>query len=367
MKRPVMRLAPAVLITVLSLAVTVPLAHADEDPTASFTFSPARPVVGEQVTFTSTSTDSDGTIERHRWDLDGDGEYDPGRTSTTVTYAFTDPGQKTVKLQVIDDDNDRGTRTENLTVDPNAAPTAAFSASPASPALGEAVTFSSSSIDPDGRPLAHAWDLDGDGSFDDGNGASAAASFASDGIWRVGLRVTDSGGTEDTETLEVVVRSPTAAETAGGTTQDPGHGTAPGTAQDVPLGTTAAIIAPRMLSPFPLVRIRGVTTRRGVRVDALSVKTPGATRILVLCKGRGCPYARKAVLAKHAPARLRSIALPGFSRRHVRAGAVLQVYVTRAGAYGKYTRFAFRGNLAPPKRTDRCTAAGRATPRRCTP
>ena len=51
-------------------------------PTASFTYSTAAPVVGEVVTFTSTSTDhpkdvpsETGPLSRYEWDLDGDGVY----------------------------------------------------------------------------------------------------------------------------------------------------------------------------------------------------------------------------------------------------------------------------------------------------
>jgi hypothetical protein len=43
-----------------------------EPPTASFTIEPPEPVAGETVTFTSTSTDSDGQIVKYEWDF-GDG------------------------------------------------------------------------------------------------------------------------------------------------------------------------------------------------------------------------------------------------------------------------------------------------------
>jgi len=56
--------------------------------------------------------------------------------------------------------------------------------------------------------------------------------------------------------------------------------------------------------------------------------------------------------------------MPGFKRRHLRAGTVLEVFVTQKGMIGKYTRFKIR-RLKAPLRTDSCTAPGRTRVRRC--
>jgi PKD repeat protein len=63
---------------------------------------------------------------------------------------------------------------------------------PASPAVGQAVTFTDASTD-DGQVVGRAWDLDGDGQFDDGTGATASATFPAAGDHTVSLRVTDDG------------------------------------------------------------------------------------------------------------------------------------------------------------------------------
>ena len=47
-------------------------------PMAAFTISAANPLTFTHVTFTSTSTDSDGTIVKIEWDLDNDGNFDDG-------------------------------------------------------------------------------------------------------------------------------------------------------------------------------------------------------------------------------------------------------------------------------------------------
>ena len=51
------------------------------------------------------------------------------------------------------------------------------------------------SSDPDaGDTLTYAWDLDGDGQYDDSTGASPSYTYTSQGVYTAGLRVTDSHG-----------------------------------------------------------------------------------------------------------------------------------------------------------------------------
>ena len=56
-----------------------------------------------------------------------------------------------------------------LVVAANRLPQASFTSSPPNPVVGAPVTFRSTSRDPDGRVVSHAWDLDNDGAFDDGS------------------------------------------------------------------------------------------------------------------------------------------------------------------------------------------------------
>ena len=81
----------------------------------------------------------------------------------------------------------------NVTVG-NRLPTAAFNMSPANPLSKEAVTFTSTSADPDGTIANYAWDLDGDDAFNDGDGSTLTKTWDTPGPRTVRLRVTDNNG-----------------------------------------------------------------------------------------------------------------------------------------------------------------------------
>ena len=77
----------------------------------------------------------------------------------------------------------------------NQPPTASFTAAPTSGPAPLAVAFDGSgSSDPDGDPLSYAWDLDGDGAYDDATGVTASRTYTTDGNVSVRLRVTDPSG-----------------------------------------------------------------------------------------------------------------------------------------------------------------------------
>ncbi len=183
-------------------------------PAASFNAVPVSPTTGQNVAFTSTSTDADGSVESQAWDLNGDGQFDDG-TSTTASRTFAKAGNYQVSLRVTDDSGASTVATRTITVS-NRLPVASFTPSPASAPTGSPVTFSSTSTDPDGAIASQAWDLNNDGVYDDGTGTSASRSFAKAGTYTVGLKVTDDNGGSATTTGTVTItnQAPVAAFSA---------------------------------------------------------------------------------------------------------------------------------------------------------
>jgi hypothetical protein len=198
-------------------------------PTVDFDYSPADPETGEVVTFTADVADSDGEVESLEWDLDGDGQFDDGTTSP-ITRSYPDVGSIEVTLRATDDDDAPAqiTKTFVVTAGPvNQPPVAEFDFAPATPKVGEAVTFTSTSSDPDGSLSGVAWDLDGDGQFDDSTAASVSHSFATAGEHPVALRATDNGSpAQSTDTSRSVPVVPAPPPGGGAPVVKPGEGNA---------------------------------------------------------------------------------------------------------------------------------------------
>jgi glucose/arabinose dehydrogenase/PKD repeat protein len=87
----------------------------------------------------------------------------------------------------------------------NRAPTAVALAQPQSGPLPLTVNFDgTSSTDPDaGDTLTYAWDLDGDGQYDDSTVAKPTWTYTSAGTVTVRLRVTDPGGSSATSSIVI--------------------------------------------------------------------------------------------------------------------------------------------------------------------
>ena len=184
----------------------------------------------------------------------------------------------------------------------------------------------SASSDPEGTALAYAWDLDGDGAFDDGAGATASRSFAAAGRATVRLRVEDARKGVGTVERAVDVR-------AGGT-------------------------GPERIAPAPKVKVAAKPTGNGAKVRRFSVKAPRGTTVRVSCTGTSCP-AVKTFEGTGTAKRLRR-----FERRF-RAGTKLVVRVTQPGLVGAHVKVKIRSDRRAPARTESCLWPGRRKPRGC--
>ncbi|MBN1528147.1 MAG: PKD domain-containing protein [Thermoleophilaceae bacterium] len=181
-------------------------------PGAAFEFSPSNPSVNQSIAFDARGTTDDAAIGAggFDWDLDGDGAYDDG-SGAQLSHSYATPGTRTVGLRVTDSDGETSFASHSVQVAAlNAGPTAAFSFGPSRPNVGQTVSFDGSESDDDGPllPTSYAWDLDGDGAFDDALGVTPSTSYSSSGPKTVSLRVTDALGVTDTASHSFTVNPP---------------------------------------------------------------------------------------------------------------------------------------------------------------
>ncbi len=189
-----------------SVAQTVPFALAEVvAPTADFNFSPENPDIGEDVRFTSLSTDEDGTIVAYQWYF-GDGD---ASTEESPVHRY-DPGEPTtytVQLIVTDNDGNTGTVSKEITVGDidNEAPEAGFAFSPQNPKNGDTVYFNAAaSTDSDGSIVEYYWDF-GDGTVAYGKTVEHIYYVSTETTFTVVLTVTDDDGATSAVSVEVTV------------------------------------------------------------------------------------------------------------------------------------------------------------------
>ncbi|HEU0024210.1 MAG TPA: PKD domain-containing protein [Thermoleophilaceae bacterium] len=295
-------------------------------PTASFTISPGTPIPGQQVTFTSSATPSPGAaqITAIEWDFDGISGFDA--TGAVAKTVYRTAGTRTVTLKVTDSEGFFYIVSQAVAV--NAPPIAALRFSPGQPYVGDPVNFASVSTDVDGPLSAEAWDLDGDGQYDDARGKLATRSFATAGSHTVRLRVADTRGAADVEAVTVNVRP------------------------------RPVIVTPQP-TLNPVVRIRGVRGKRSTLIRTLSVRALKGAKVTARCYGKGCPTKRaRSVRSKGKTVRLRWL------ERRLRAGTRIAISITYPGRVGKYTSFVVRRSKLPA-RSDLCIRPAAKKPSRC--
>jgi PKD repeat protein len=384
-------------------------------PTAGFIYEPSTPAVGEQVTFSSTASDSDGSLDdaSHRWDFDEDGQFDDA-LGQTVTHAFSAADTVAVGLEVTDADGGTAVASRDVLVQ-TAPPNAEFHFSPDPPVSNETVTFDAqASTPPPGATITSmTWDLDGDGEFDDATGAAPSSSYPTPGPHTVSLRVDASDTSFDIRSRVVQVgnRAPKASfsfspnvpragdaielvststdsdspiadqewdldgdgefdDTKGETASKPVNEPGPikiglkvrdinGATDQVTKTISVGERRLDLMAPFPVVRLVGDVLASGkTLIKRLSVRAPKGAEITVRCDGRSCPFEHR-----ERAVRRNRVRFPGmegvFDPR-----AVIEVFVTKPNRIGKYTRFKLRDDKAP-KRNDSCTEGERRDPIPC--
>lgn len=174
-------------------------------PTPAFTVNPESPSLMETVLFDANGTQDEGAACgnacTYAWDFGGESTA----TGKVVTYRFLSARTYPVTLTVTDAAGTTATLTQNITVVEGAAPTAAFSFSPTSPAQLEPVNFSAdaSTVGVAGRTItSYDWQF-GDGTT--GSGRNVQHAYSVVGTYNVTLTVTDSAGLRATTSESITV------------------------------------------------------------------------------------------------------------------------------------------------------------------
>ena len=389
-------------------------------PTPSFTITPNPAVIGETVAFDAgTSVDSDGTITKYEWDLDGNGTYDVSGTTPTASRSYATAGARTIKLRVTDNNGATNELTRPLTVQVTR-PNAGFSFAPQAPLPGQAIELTSQSTPSSspGNPAIEStqWDFNYDPTQEftpDASGATATTSYPTPGTKTVAIKVTETGGGFAIASAQISVNAPPQASfniapgspldgdtvTLSSTSSDPDG---PLTAQQWDLDgdgqyddASDAVASRAFATGSHIVRLRvtdsrgavataerridvlkrppklltgvkitlfGNLTRQGVRLKGLLVRTPAKATAKVTCKGRKCPRGARA--ASKSTTKTKRLRFRAFERAFP-AGTLITVTVTRSGYIGQYTTIKVRKGLRRYIRRDRCLAPGSRKPITC--
>jgi hypothetical protein len=200
-------------------------------------------------------------------------------------------------------------------------PSVSFSWFPEVPRVGETVTLAASWTATASPLTSFAWSLSATEPFHTGR-STTTTTFTTPGPHVARLQVADALG-----------RSAIAAKTINVRHQ-----------------------AVTLMQPFPIVRIAGRETKKGVKLTLLTVAAPVSARVTVKIKGAGIrsrSESRVAVVSKRVGAGgTMLMSFPRFARS-LSAGTTLEISVTKPGEIGKLTRFIpRRGKL--PIRKDVC-------------
>jgi hypothetical protein len=199
-------------------------------------------------------------------------------------------------------------------------PVASFKWIPGAPNTGEPVTLISTATDASAPITGFGWALAGNGVFTQGE-SSLTTSFSTPGPHLVQLRVTDAAG-----------RSSLVAET-------------------IPVSTAPV----PLMQPFPVVRMAGSYNASGAKISVLAVLAPVGAKVAITCRGPHCPAKSLAFLAAAGAKNKAGTVLITFRRfeRPLRAGVVLEIWVSKHGEIGKFTRFTIHRGKSP-SRVDEC-------------
>jgi len=172
-------------------------------PVAQMSVNPKRGTAPVTVNLNSSSSDSDGRIEKCEWQVPGK----PSVSGCDTPMTFDSAGTYNITLKVTDNDGLTATATDSVSVEAPAKipPIAQMSVNPKTGTAPLTVNLSSSSKDSDGQIEKCEWQVPGKPSV---SGCNTPMTFDSAGTYNITLKVTDNDGLSATATDSVSVEAP---------------------------------------------------------------------------------------------------------------------------------------------------------------
>jgi hypothetical protein len=120
------------------------------------------------------------------------------------------------------------------------------------------------------------------------------------------------------------------------------------------------------MQPFPVVRMAGSFTASGAKISLLAALAPLGAQVTVTCRGKGCPAKSQGFVATTGTKSKSGPVQITFRRfeRFLRGGVVLDVWISKPGQIGKFTRFVIHRGKSPT-RVDECLNPAGTTPIVC--
>ncbi|MDX2191007.1 MAG: DUF4038 domain-containing protein [Bacteroidota bacterium] len=184
-------------------------------PSASISATSTTTVfVNENVDFSVTANDPDGSISSYVWNWGNSTQTGTGSPSSTISKSWSTVGKYTVSLTVQDNQNLTGVSNNiEITVTSNKPPVISeVNASPNTGSIPLNVTITAIATDPDNNTLSYSWDLNGDGNYGDATGSTINYTYTVAGNFTPTVRVSD-GTNQVTKATTVDADNPSSNNT----------------------------------------------------------------------------------------------------------------------------------------------------------
>lgn len=330
---------PVFLTVALASVLMIATTATGAPPTVSITGGPSGLTTDSTPTFTFAVEEADAvecSIDQ------GDSSYGPCSGTDSHTASLAD-GTYLFRVRAIGHPRD-AIVTQEFTVDASA-PAVTITSGPGSPTADSSPLFGFTVT---GASVVEC-------SIDQGLASYGPCSYVAshapsqslaDGAYTFRVRASDATGNTASATYSFTVATQSASQPPGG-----------------PIAPTRTA-APRLMSPFPLVRLAGRLTSTGVKVNVLAVRARRGSLARVRVRPRCVPGA-PCLLRRGARivGRTGIVRFRGFEVAY-RVGTVIEIRVSRGTTIGKYTRFVIRRDK-PPRRFDGCLMPGATRGSRC--